>query len=439
MRYNTAMPFYVTEKLLSHLSPAMQVHLEQIRVLATSHNTAVYIVGGLVRDLLLGQGSHDLDIVLEGSGLQFAQAIQQKHGGQVTLHPRFGTATWWPTAAENGEIVIDFITARSEAYPQPGALPVTQPATLVEDLARRDYTLNALAVRLDDPHFGTLIDLHGGFDDLQAGRLRVLHPRSFQDDATRIWRGVRYEQRLGFEFEKNTAVCLNRDLDYLRTISGDRIRHELALILLEPNRAAMLARLAELGVLPFIAWGLRWMPEVQMWFGRASTATADLPDHEKIALYLALWLLPQEAHVRTAALHYLRPDNATQATVTELAAAWASVQAANWTADTPPSVVAQVLLPYKSHTAVLRALTAVAGTETALGQLLHQYETVWRYVAPTITGHTLREMGLSPGPRFRELLTAVLNAKLDGHIHTPADERNLAHTLMQQLPQPNNE
>jgi tRNA nucleotidyltransferase (CCA-adding enzyme) len=215
----------VTELLLRHLSPAMQAHLHQIRLLANELDTAVYFIGGLVRDLLLGQNSHDLDVVLESNALEFAQAIHHQHGGQLTLHPRFGTATWWP---QDSPAIIDFITARAESYPHPGALPVIQHATLTADLARRDYTLNALAIRLDDPHFGTLLDLHGGLADLQAGLLRVLHPHSFQDDATRIWRGVRYEQRLGFNFAPETATYLQRDLDYLRTISGDRIRHELA-------------------------------------------------------------------------------------------------------------------------------------------------------------------------------------------------------------------
>ncbi len=423
------MSISVTEQLLRHLLPMMQQHLHQIRVLATEQTTAVYFVGGLVRDLLLGQGSHDLDVVLEGSGLHFAEAIYERYGGRITLHPRFGTATWWP---DESEAVIDFITARAESYPQPGALPVVEPATLVEDLARRDFTLNALAVRLDDPHFGTLIDLHGGLADLQLGRLRVLHSRSFQDDATRIWRGVRYEQRLGFAFGKNTAVYLTRDLDYLRTINGNRIRHELELILQEPHRAQMLARLDALGALRFVAWRLRWVDEVEIWFERANTA--DLSDAERVTLYLALWLLPQEARTRASALRYLCPTNATQAVVIDLARAWAHLRQVVWSPDTPPSAVARLLAPYQDSPLVVRGLTAVAGLGTPLGQLLAQYEAEWRHVRPSITGHTLKEMGLKPGPHFRELLTAVWAAKLDGQVQTEAEERALVSLLSRQTP-----
>lgn len=422
--YNISMTISITAQLLRHLSPTMQSHLHQIRQLATEQTTAVYFVGGLVRDLLLGQSSHDLDVVLEGNALHFAEAIQSRYGGQLTLHPRFGTATWRP--AESAAI-IDFITARAESYTQPGALPVVEPATIVEDLARRDFTLNALAVRLDDPHFGTLLDLHGGLADLQLGRLRVLHPRSFQDDATRIWRGVRYEQRLGFAFGANTAVYLQRDLDYLRTISGDRIRHELELILLEPNRAQMLARLDELGALRFVAWRLCWVDEVRLWFERADTA--DLQDDERLALYLALWLLPQKERTRASALRYLRPTNDVQMLVNELAQAWADIGQAVWSPTTPPSVLAQRLTPYRDSRVLWRALTAVAGLGTPLGQLLAQYEATWRHIQPTITGHTLKEMGLRPGPQFRTLLTAVWAAKLDGLVQTEAEERALVTQL----------
>ena len=170
---------------------------------AAGRRENLYLVGGTVRDLLLGEASYDLDLVVEGDGPALAAALAP--GSKLTVHRRFGTAKFkWQQWS------VDLATARRESYSRPGALPRVTPGSIGDDLWRRDYSVNAMAIALNPRSFGSFIDLYGGQEDLGAGLLHILHERSFIDDATRIWRGLRYEQRLGFKFERNTLRLLKQ-------------------------------------------------------------------------------------------------------------------------------------------------------------------------------------------------------------------------------------
>jgi tRNA nucleotidyltransferase (CCA-adding enzyme) len=211
-----------------HAAPGAEI------VLAGVHGEpGVYVVGGAVRDVLLDRSPHELDLVVEGDAVAVARRAAQRLGGTVTVHERFGTAT-----VANDGFAFDVAGARRERYPQPGALPeVDLGATLHEDLARRDFTVNAIAVRLED---GALTEWEGARDDLAAGVLRVLHPRSFVDDPTRILRLARYAARLGFEPDPATDALIDPAL--FATVSGDRVGRELRLLLEEPWPAEQLER-----------------------------------------------------------------------------------------------------------------------------------------------------------------------------------------------------
>ncbi len=193
----------------------------------------VHVVGGAVRDVLLGRSPHELDLVVEGDALEVARHAARRLGGRVTVHERFGTAT-----VSSDGFAFDLAGARRETYPRPGALPeVRLGATLREDLARRDFTVNAMAIRLAD---GEATEWPGAREDLDAGVLRVLHERSFTDDPTRILRLLRYSARLGFEPDPATDALI--DPEAFRTVSGDRLGRELRLLLDEPHPARQLAR-----------------------------------------------------------------------------------------------------------------------------------------------------------------------------------------------------
>ena len=226
----------------------------------------IYIVGGFVRDLLLGRPGLDFDLVVEGDAIKLAGSLVSKYGSKATMHQKFGTAKWFV----NKNSSVDLISARSEIYRQPAALPTVKSGSISNDLHRRDFSINTLAIRLDNSHFGELRDELGGLNDLHRGVVRVLHPRSFMDDPTRIYRAVRYEKRYSFKIETETLALIPEARQLIDKLSAQRIRHDLDLILDEPNAASMLARLDELGLLKPIHPSLRRDKALQTRFESAT-------------------------------------------------------------------------------------------------------------------------------------------------------------------------
>ena len=217
---------------------------KKVANLAASRNQKLYLVGGMVRDILLGIPNLDLDFVVEGDAIELAKVLAQSINAKLTAHPMFNTAK-----ISLGKWSIDIAMARTETYAKPGALPIVKPGTLKTDLFRRDFTINAMAINLNPTKYGELIDLYGGMDDLKNKLIHVLHEKSFIDDATRIWRAIRYEQRLGFKIETGTLKLLKRDGVQLRTVGGYRMRRELELVLKEEKPEKALRRADRLGVL----------------------------------------------------------------------------------------------------------------------------------------------------------------------------------------------
>lgn len=209
-----------------------------------------YLVGGIVRDLILGIPNLDLDIVIQGDGLMFAAELARRLQAKLTTHPRFGTATLMTPK----KIKLDIATCRSEIYPEPASLPVVSPGAIKEDLARRDFTINALAIDLHLRNFGSLVDFYQGRRDLKAGSIRILHDLSFIDDPTRIIRAVRLEQRLKFRIEPHSLRLLKQaaDAGMLRRVSPHRIRDEIALMLKESCALECILRMQKLVGFNFI-------------------------------------------------------------------------------------------------------------------------------------------------------------------------------------------
>ena len=202
-----------------------------LRRLASQGSQKIYLVGGPVRDVLLNVSIKDLDFGVEGDALALAQQLAEELGGKLVTHPKFMTAT-----VVLPDTQIDLVSARKEVYPRPGDLPRVSPGSIAEDLSRRDFSINALALSLWEK-VPQVLDPEGGLADLDAGVVRVLHDKSFRDDPTRVLRAVRYEQRLGFALEDQTRGWLADALvkGFLEKVSGDRIRQELARIFDEPQ------------------------------------------------------------------------------------------------------------------------------------------------------------------------------------------------------------
>lgn len=213
--------------------------LKQIGKTANEEVQSVYLIGGIVRDLLLGKSNDDIDIVVEGNGILFAQALQADYGGEIVTHDSFGTATWTHPSG----MMIDITTSRLEYYDRPASLPTVEGSTLEEDLHRRDFTMNAMALQLNDESFGALIDPFGGREDLQKKRLKVLHNISFIEDPTRIFRGIRFEERFQFLMDEQTEKLALNSMDQVIVLTPTRIVDQLKKLFSEGNPAWVIGRL----------------------------------------------------------------------------------------------------------------------------------------------------------------------------------------------------
>ncbi len=402
--------------LLSLLPDIARRVLMQIAAASAARSWRTMLVGGTVRDLLLGLPGGDLDVVIEGDAIALAESLAAAHHGEALTHAAFGTAVLTlPTEA--GPLSVDLITARSERYAAPATLPIVQPGTLSDDLLRRDFTINTLALLLDAGG-EQVIDVCGGRADLSAGVLRVLHTGSFVDDPTRILRGVRLAARLSadtgraFSFDPDTAAFARAALEagmFERT-SPQRLVNELVLLLHEPAPERAILLLDALGALPHL--GLPgWHPAQTAQFVQARQAA--FADAELDHVLVALALLPHPAAVHAALIERYRPTIA----MTKLIRSLAPAQAALATlAAAPPSRVEQTLAAYPLAT--VRALQIAADAPLA-AQAAH-YCDILRHTAPLLTGDDLRRLGYAPGPQFRTLLAAVRAAQLDGRIATRA-------------------
>jgi tRNA nucleotidyltransferase (CCA-adding enzyme) len=335
--------------------------LERIRKAAGE--TPAYLVGGAVRDLLLGSTDRaDIDVVVEGDIGPILDAL----GGEARSHERFGTAT-----VTAGELVADLATARAESYARPGALPEIWPAKLADDLARRDFTVNAMAIPLrDEPQ---LIDPHGGRADLERRMLRALHERSFVDDPTRALRAARYAARLGFELDSGTEELL-RDVD-LGTVSEDRREAELYKLAAEPR--------ARLGFELLDEWGLLSLSEGA---GELIDVVADL-------LSTAPW------------------DGVTQQSAAVMAVVRGEAGSAPRLAARTPSSASEGVDLARGASGVELVIARALGA-----RWLDDYVSEWRHVGLEITGADLLAAGVSEGPALGRGLEAALAGKLDGEV-----------------------
>jgi tRNA nucleotidyltransferase (CCA-adding enzyme) len=391
--------------------------LERVSRAALERSLPLYLVGGFVRDLLLGRPGLDFDLVVEGDAVRLAKSL----GGKVTVHSRFGTAQWWLEGELSGP--IDLITARRETYARPGALPTVRPGSLEDDLRRRDFSINTLAVRLDGGHFGELRDDLGGLDDLRRGRVRALHPGSYRDDPTRILRAARYEQRYRFEIAAQDLAWIAAAKSLLERLSGERLRHELDLILEEPDPPKALRRLSGLGVLAEIHPSLGWTDEAaarlkrgKQRLGEGQPAPLPLPGGEAF-LGWHFWLMDRPA----AEIESLEKRLHFHADLfRSLLAASAILQQAESLANSKPSACTRALEEFPPTAVYAVCLAEPPG---GLREKLTAYLETWRYVKPKTTGHTLKKYGLEPGPVYRDILQEMRAAWLDGEIDTPQQEQ----------------
>lgn len=219
-----------------------------------------YLVGGTVRDLILERCTSDIDIVVEGDAISVAERVKTQWNGEIQIHHQFGTAT--VTTGNPTYPKIDFVTARRETYQQPATLPKVEKGTLTDDLRRRDFSINALAMRINSDDFGNVIDIIGGSEDLKTGKIRVLHSGSYIDDPTRIFRAFRYAGRYNFGISETDSDLIREALPLISDLSGERIRNELDRILLEDNATEIVRSLSDFGIFKAIFKDWRTTPDL---------------------------------------------------------------------------------------------------------------------------------------------------------------------------------
>ncbi len=407
---------------------------------AQQQHLTLHLIGGTVRDILLNRYNQDIDFVVEGDGIAFAQKLHAHYGGKLHTHAPFGTAKWHldddvrqKLQLKSSPEHLDFVTARNEFYAHPTALPTVYSGSIKLDVARRDFTLNTLAVQVSPAGtFGRILDVFGGVADLEAGIIRVLHSLSFVDDPTRMLRAVRFAERLNFTIEPRTAELMQTALPMLRRITGERLRNELSLILYEVTPERALYQLDILGILKAIHPALRFdetMVEAlnsireKYSAGARHVSPLQIADNSE-TLYFAAWFAQLE-DVAGICERLLFGATDTRLFVSVATLYREQARLLDKTARISETVHWLETFPPEALPLMMYLLEEAAQTQLAFYQDKLQ-------LRPLTDGNRLITLGLKPGKQFKTILDALRDAWLDGVIQTASDEEALLQRLIQQ-------
>jgi len=418
------------------LAPAIVQILRDLGRAGENLDLPVYAVGGFVRDLLLGIENDDIDVTIEGNGILFAETFAREFGCRVKSHEKFGTAVIvFPDGFK-----IDVASTRLEYYSSPGALPTVERSSLKMDLYRRDFTINTLAIQLNSKEFGHLIDYYGGQKDLQERSIRVLHNLSFVEDPTRVFRAIRFEQRLDFHIAKHTENLIKNavKMDFLDKLGGKRLLTELVHILREKDSLRAVERMNELGLLRFIN------PELLL---NAETRKV-LEEAKKIVSWFELLFLERQNEkwaVYFLALCESLTDDQFWGTCTRLAVnehykeklfemrkkAGEMLDIMQRKAARGAKVERSDIYHWLKELPVELLLYMMAKTcREDVKKYISLYFTQLQNVRCFITGRDLQKLGAPAGPRFREILDKLLDARLNGIVQSREDELQFARQLI---------
>jgi tRNA nucleotidyltransferase (CCA-adding enzyme) len=392
----------------------------------------VYAVGGFIRDLVLFNPNHDLDLVVEPAAIPYAEKLNEVLHGQLTVHEQFGTAS----ITMPDDVRIDLVTSRQEFYAHPAALPEVEQSNLKNDLFRRDFTINTLACSLNAPGFGRLVDYFHGIADLDKGLIRILYNLSFVEDPLRVLRAVRFEQRFCFRMEETTLSLLENAVQtrVLDKVSKERVYDELELALVEEKAPEILIRYFELDISSMLFPGLRFGDRLRMRLLEAremmgwARRTWREEDISVSAMYLGAMLLDapfQEARHLCRRLRLSREERETV-----LAAVDAVPRIKKRLLEGPAPAPSELF--HLFHNMPVEVLLLLQG-ETTHSRIWESCSLYWeklRHIQTEISGRDLMDAGFRPGPLFQEVLSAVRDARLDGRVTGREEELALAMELM---------
>jgi tRNA nucleotidyltransferase (CCA-adding enzyme) len=415
--------------LRSQLPERIIAILRQMGTVGDDLGVSIFAVGGFVRDLLMRQENLDIDLVVEGEGIAFAAEYARRYGCRIRAHRKFGTAVIvFPDGFK-----VDVASTRVEYYVEPGALPTVEHASIKLDLYRRDFTINTLAVSLNGPRYGELLDFFGGQRDIKDKAIRILHNLSFVEDPTRVFRAVRFEQRLGFHLGRHTEFLLRSAvrMGFLERVGGRRVFNELIIILRESDPLPALQRLAELDLLKIIHPALAVGSAVSPLFAAASRTIHWFEllyideSCEKWLVYFFCLLDDLDAEAVAALCNRLEiPPRYRRLLVDErLEAKSVLARLEGRRRKQPPSSeLFRLLDPFSTE--ILLYLMARTSDEQVRRAISH-YFTHLRGVTSLLSGHDLLEAGIPPGPHYKKIFAALLDARLNGLVTTREEEMAL--------------
>ncbi|SHI74263.1 tRNA nucleotidyltransferase (CCA-adding enzyme) [Malonomonas rubra DSM 5091] len=404
--------------------------LRQLGEVADTLDMKIYLVGGFVRDLLLRQENLDIDVVVEGDGIAFAEAFAKTAECRIRSHQKFGTAV---IVLPDG-FKIDVASARIEYYESPAALPQVEHSSIRHDLYRRDFTINTLTISLNEESYGQLLDFFGGQRDLKEKQIRVLHNLSLIEDPTRLFRAVRFEQRLGFRIGRQTERLMRGAvrMKLVKKVGGARIRNELRQILDEPQVISALRRLEQFDLLKFIDPHLHFdRTTAQMIVSAEKTSswfdllyTGEKYHRWLLYLFCLLNFLSDKGLQRVSAWLDLAPKY--RDLLLQLPPARKALKRAYYRAGSGNAPKNSDIYHWFNGLSLEIVLFVMAGSDNEqVRKWVSQYVTDFRKVKVLLDGNGLIELGLKPGPHFHQVFLTLLNARLNGEIRTLEDERQL--------------
>ena len=437
-------------RLESALSPTRLALLRTVAEQAHGLHVSIYIVGGFVRDLILGKPSLDFDIVVEGNAIELGESLAHQLGGTVVCHKRFGTAKWRidqirhslihklknQTSLDPDDLPasLDLISSRTEFYDFPTALPTVERSSIKLDLHRRDFSINTMALRLDGQHYGELYDYWGGLEDLKLGIIRVLHSLSFVDDPTRLLRAVRFEQRFSFKIESRTLQLMEEAHPLLQKLSDDRLRHELDLILLEAHPSFILNRLEELNLLRAVHPGLSWRmdPSYDTLLNQAPPSEWGLPDFSKTlgerkAMAYLLWFNQMDCVQIKEISSRLRFSGDLQKALD----GFCSLR------EILPSLLSsspsKITRSFETIPLITLYAYCLSSIPFEIKTLIESYMTKWRFIHPFTKGKDLLARNIPTGPIYRKILERLQDAWIDEEISSREQEDLCLESLLSEF------
>ena len=426
--------------MADRLPNGIQHVLNEAGQVADRLSISAYVVGGFVRDLLLGKPNLDVDIVVEGDGIQFSKALGHRLSAKVKVHERFGTASLKLSQKSEfaPDMAFDVATARTEYYEFPTALPTVEQSSVKKDLYRRDFTINALAIRLNK-NPGELLDYFGGQRDLKEKVIRVLHSLSFVEDPTRAFRAIRFEQRFGFAISKETLTFIRNavDMQLFHRLSGHRLGDELIHLFSESQPANATRRLRECDLLKFVHPNIPWTTKSQDLFQSIQEILTwhrlEIP-HESLENWLLYAMalfepIGRDETVKTwkklgfPVRHIRMIDNFFKEQQQLLRVLFRK--------QVSPSEIYSLLHPWTLEPLLfLMAKVQRRDSKKHSLQRIKEFITTFRQIKTTVTGHDLQRIGLQKGPAYRRVLHQLLMARLDGTIQTRQEELSHAKHLV---------